>query len=120
MLRGKCLTNAEPNHFLAAAEASDLDRQGLTAFYGKPGLRSRSSLLTTPKTSRRKNYRVVLISSLNSICDAEKVEKNEGVIGDIVYVCKGNLRKKFKVVGPRPREKPKKQKGQLPVFCTPP
>ena len=51
-------------------------------------LRSRTQMLRIPSTSTEQ-----LVSSLNSICDAENVEKNEGVIGDIVYVCKGNLRK---------------------------
>jgi DNA polymerase III delta prime subunit len=51
-------------------------------------LRSRTQMIRIPSTSTEQ-----LVSSLNSICDAENVEKNEGVIGDIVYVCKGNLRK---------------------------
>jgi DNA polymerase III delta prime subunit len=51
-------------------------------------LRSRTQMIRIPSTSTEQ-----LVSSLNSICDAENVEKHEGVIGDIVYVCKGNLRK---------------------------
>jgi len=51
-------------------------------------LRSRTQMIRIPSTSTEQ-----LVSSLNSICDAENVGKNEGVIGDIVYVCKGNLRK---------------------------
>ena len=51
-------------------------------------LRSRTQMIRIPSTSTEQ-----LVSTLNSICDKENVEKNEGVIGDIVYVCKGNLRK---------------------------
>ena len=51
-------------------------------------LRSRTQMIRIPSTSKEQ-----LVSTLNSICDKEKVDKNEGVIGDIVYVCEGNLRK---------------------------
>ena len=51
-------------------------------------LRSRTQMIRIPSTSNEQ-----LISTLNTICDVENIEKNEGVIGDIVYVCRGNLRK---------------------------
>ena len=51
-------------------------------------LRSRTQMIRIPHTSKEQ-----LLSTLNSICDKENIEKNEGVIGDIVYVCEGNLRK---------------------------
>ena len=51
-------------------------------------LRSRTQMIRIPSTSKEQ-----LVSTLNSICDKENVDKNEGVIGDIVYVCGGNLRK---------------------------
>ena len=51
-------------------------------------LRSRTQMIRIPYTSKEQ-----LVSTLSSICNKENVETNDGVIGDIVYVCEGNLRK---------------------------
>ena len=51
-------------------------------------LRSRTQMIRIPSTTKEQ-----LISTLNLICERENISNNEGVIGDIAYVCKGNLRK---------------------------
>jgi len=51
-------------------------------------LRSRTQMIRIPYTSKSQS-----IATLESICAEEKIPPNEGVIGDIVYVCAGNLRK---------------------------
>ncbi|DAC62372.1 TPA: AAA family ATPase [Candidatus Thalassarchaeaceae archaeon] len=51
-------------------------------------LRSRTQMIRIPYTSKPQ-----LTEILESICAKEKIPPNEGVIGDIVYVCAGNLRK---------------------------
>jgi len=51
-------------------------------------LRSRTQMIRIPSTNSNQ-----ITSTLNSICERQNIEKSEGVIGDIVYVCKGNLRK---------------------------
>jgi len=51
-------------------------------------LRSRTQMIRIPSTSQNQ-----LVSTLKSICTKEKIPQDEGVIGDIAYVCAGNLRK---------------------------
>jgi len=51
-------------------------------------LRSRTQMIRIPSTSKNQ-----LISTLESICNKENILQDEGVIGDIAYVCAGNLRK---------------------------
>ncbi len=51
-------------------------------------LRSRTQMIRIPSTSQNQ-----LVSTLKSICTKEKISQDEGVIGDIAYVCAGNLRK---------------------------
>ncbi len=51
-------------------------------------LRSRTQMIRIPSTSKEQ-----LVSTLKSICSKENISQDEGVIGDIAYVCEGNLRK---------------------------
>lgn len=51
-------------------------------------LRSRTQMIRIPSTSKNQ-----LISTLESICTKQNIIQDEGVIGDIAYVCEGNLRK---------------------------
>ncbi|MGY8644995.1 MAG: AAA family ATPase [Candidatus Poseidoniales archaeon] len=51
-------------------------------------LRSRTQMIRIPSTSKGQ-----LISVLESICIKQNITRDEGVIGDIAYVCEGNLRK---------------------------